>query len=210
MDGAGLQSIIDRGYGIAAQRIGFPCSVYRPASMLNPVGGTPLYTNVMAGFTTGSEYSRYNKPKVPDWTALLDGTNIQIGDWFVGAQGTFYIADMQKILPIAAIRCNRTVSIVRPTYTVTGVMEQVDSTIATALPVFAYTSRDKATAPSAFPSPTESAAGMPVMEFYINAHTIGQILKNDVIVDENGDRYVIDAPTFTSFGFVVLAHIEKP
>ena len=205
MDGAGLQSIIDRGYGIAAQRIGFPCSVYRPASMLNPVGGTPLYTNVMAGFTTGSEYSRYNKPKVPDWTALLDGTNIQIGDWFVGAQGTFYIADMQKILPIAAIRCNRTVSIVRPGYSAVSATPVAETTIASSFPVFGFTST-RGRSLSGIPVQTQSDSGIHGMVFYLNNHSVGGIRIEDVIVDENGDRFVIDSAALTSFGYIVETH----
>lgn len=205
MDGATLQSIINQGYGIAAQNIGFPCSVYRSASMVNPLTTTPVYTGFQASFTTGVGYSKYPNPKAPDWEALFDGTNIQIGDWFVGAQGTFYVADMPKILPVAAVRCNRTVSIVRPGYSAVSPTPVAETTIASSFPVFGFTST-RGRSLSGIPVQTQSDSGIHGMQWYINNHTIGQIRIEDVIVDENGDRFVIESAASTSFGFIVETH----
>lgn len=211
MNGSKAQQLIYRGYGKAATQIGFGCIVYRSSSLLSPISpGNVVASNVPASFTTGFEYSEYNKPKNPFWTALIDGNALQIGDWVVGPQGTYYIADMQKILPIAAVNCNRVVSIVRPGYSGSGPMEQTDVAIASNLPIFTYTSGNRGKRPAGFPGPSETEAPMPELECIINSHDSNAIRKSDVIIDELGDRYVIETHNPTSFGHIVLARIEKP
>jgi hypothetical protein len=59
----------------------------------------------------------YRKPNgygKPIWYALLDGNALQVGDYFIGPGGTFFIATMQKLLPILAVECNRVISLYRP------------------------------------------------------------------------------------------------
>ncbi|OYV99043.1 MAG: hypothetical protein B7Z62_02070 [Deltaproteobacteria bacterium 37-65-8] len=211
MDAATLQSKVYSGYAKAALRMGLPFDVYRSAGLLTPIAiGNKVHTGLLASFTTGMQYSAYNKPTKPDWIGILDGSQVQLGDWLVGVNDTFWIADMQPLLPIAAAQANRTVSIMRPSYTTTAPMEAQETAIATALPVFMQTKRDVGSAPPDFPTRTNSEAAVPKWTTWINAHAVGQILKNDVMVDENGERYVIDSPDLTSFGYICLSHIEKP
>lgn len=211
MDGATLQAKINKAYGKSASKVGFPATLYRSASLINPIANrNVVQTGVMVSFAPSLSYSDYNKPKVPDWTCLVDGALVQIGDWLVGVQGTFYIADLQMTLPIPAVQCDRIVSIIRPSYSTHGPLTPVETTIATALPVFAYTAKDKGSAPAGFVAPTESRADVPELEVYINARNVGDIQKNDVIVDELGNRYVIETYNPTSFGFIVIARLEKP
>lgn len=120
MDGTRLQAQIDRGYAICASKIGLPFDVYRPSSLLTPIAsGNKVLTAFLASFTVSKDtlnYMSYNKPKVPMWTAILDSSQVQIGDWLIGAQGIFFIADKQALQPIPAIQCSGNVSIVRPGY----------------------------------------------------------------------------------------------
>lgn len=60
------------------------------------------------------KYGKPNKYGKPTWYALVDGTNLEVGDYFVGPGGTFFIAALQSLLPILVVECNRTVSIFRP------------------------------------------------------------------------------------------------
>jgi hypothetical protein len=59
-------------------------------------------------------YKKPNKYGKATWYALVDGTNLEVGDYFVGPQGTFFIAALQPLLPILVVECNRVVSILRP------------------------------------------------------------------------------------------------
>jgi hypothetical protein len=65
------------------------------------------------------KYGRPNKYGKATWYALVDGTNLAVGDYFIGQQGTFFIATMQALLPILVVECNRVVNIFRP-YSQTG------------------------------------------------------------------------------------------
>jgi hypothetical protein len=60
------------------------------------------------------KYGKPNKYGKATWYALVDGTNLNVGDYFVGPQGTFFIAALQPLLPILVVECNRTVSVFRP------------------------------------------------------------------------------------------------
>lgn len=211
MDAATLQSRIYSGYGKAAARIGLPMDVYRSASMLNPLGaGNRIVSGQLANVTTGWDYGKFNVPKQPLWTLVADASSLNIGDWLVGAEGKFYLADKQSLLPLPVVECNRSVTITRPSYSTTGALEQAETTVASAFPVFMQSKRDKGHTPAGFPDATESTAATPTWLAYINAHGVSDIRKNDVVTDENGVRYVIDVPDLTSFGYIVEMHAEVP
>jgi hypothetical protein len=299
MSGVLIQNRQNRINALTATHIGLPFDVYRSASMLAPLAaGNKVITGLMASFAVSVpalDFRNYNKPHVPFWTAILDNAQIQIGDWLVGAPGTFYIADKQALQPIPAIQCGSVVTIARPGYvtapgpiqafgavvggtlytdgvyaavslsggsgsgakatitvlggsvssvvltskgigyavgdmlsalassiggtgsgfsvrvnTTAGPLASGETNIATNFPVFGYTSKDRGGKPAGFTEATETAAEMPSVEFYINSHTVGSVLKNDVLIDETGVRFIIDTPNRTSFGFIANARIEKP
>lgn len=211
MNGTQLAALVAQGYAIAADNIGLPHDVYRSASMLTPLEiANRLISALPASMTTNYQYSGYNKPKVPDWKLIADISQLAIGDWLVGGQGTFYVADIQPLLPTPVVQCNHVANIMRPGYTVAGSLEQTETQIASSFPIFMQSKRDKDHTPSGFPTATESATSLPMWVAYINAHSVSQIQKNDVVIDENGTRYIIDVPDLTSFGYVVEMHIETP
>lgn len=114
MDAATLQNRIYKGYGKAAIRIGPVFSQFRPTSVTNPLGGTPIAT-LNASFNAMD--MKYGKPNVYGkalWYCLVDGTQMQVGDYLKSASQTFFIAAMQQTLPILAVECNRTLTVHRP------------------------------------------------------------------------------------------------
>jgi hypothetical protein len=213
MDAATLQSRIYKGFGKSALHAGYAFAVYRSSSMINPIAvGNMVIASINSVFAPSSTYrlSSYNKPEVPDWTAIVDATQMQAGDWLVGVSGTYYIADLQPLLPIPAIQCNRTISISRAGYTTVAPLEPTQTVIATNLPCFMGNKRDKESSPTSFPAPSDTKTGQPNWLFYINTRGVADIRKNDLITDENGVNYVIDVPNLTSFGYICIAHNEKP
>jgi hypothetical protein len=114
MDGAKIQQKVYRGYAIAASKIGTAYSQYRPVTA-DITALQPISTSLLASFNAEDmTYSKPNKYAKPTWYALLDGTQTQVGDYLVGAEGTFFIAAQQALLPILAVECNRTLSFARP------------------------------------------------------------------------------------------------
>lgn len=117
MDGATIQAKIYRGYAQAAARVGTSYAQYRPTAALTAAvaGATPIST-ILAAFDAKPDF-RFQVPNgyaKPIWFALADGTNLLVGDYLVGAGGTFFVAGRQALLPIQAVSCNATVSVIRP------------------------------------------------------------------------------------------------
>lgn len=114
MNSVRMNQLIYRGLGKAAQRIGPTCTVYRPASALLPISPENIVTTLPASFTTSYNFSKPNSYGQPTWQAILDGTQVEAGDYIVGPDGTWFIAAKQPLLPILAVDCPRTVDIFRP------------------------------------------------------------------------------------------------
>ncbi len=113
MDGATLQAKVYAGYARAALRVGLPYDLYRPTGPNNPTGGAKLAT-LSAAFTVhGQANFQFGAPsdyQKPLFHALLDGTQVQIGDYLVSetnVQGAFFIASKDAGVPILAVQCNR-------------------------------------------------------------------------------------------------------
>ena len=116
MNGATLQAKVYAGYAKAALRIGLPYDLYRPTSANNPIGGTKLAV-LSAAFTVhGPANFQFGVPsdyQKPLFHALLDGSQVQIGDYLVSetnVQGPFFVASKDAGVPILAVQCNRTLS----------------------------------------------------------------------------------------------------
>lgn len=212
MDGAKLQLKLLKGYATAARVIGTPFDVYRSASMMTPIALGNKIATLPASFTTGLNYATYNKPNAPLWTVLIDASSLLPGDWLVDGSNTYFLADIQPLLPLPAVGCSTTVSIARPSYgtATAGGYETTDSLIAQNLPVFMIGKKDKTTSPHWFPGSTDSVVATPEWQFYINSRVEGAVKAHDVIIDSQGTRYEIDTLSFTSFGYIVTARIEKP
>lgn len=217
MDGDKAQLKGWKGNGQAAKRIGSQFDVYRSASMLNPLDAANKIATVWASFTTGMQYATYNKPAKPDWTVLVDATNLRPGDWLVREGETFFIADIQQNLPIPAIGCSAVVDIARPGYgSIGGGFSTQEHLVSQAMPVFMFNKKDKTSAPSWFPASTDSTVSLPEWTFFINARGLNDLRAHDVIIGDQVDaqgercRYEIGALTLTSFGYIVNAKLEKP
>lgn len=210
MDGAKIQSLINKGLGKASKKLGSTFSVYRSASLLNPLDPANARPDIQASITTGYQYSRFNKPNAPEWTLVADATDLLPGDWLVGDQ-TFYLATIQPLLPMPVIQCNRVVSITRPGYSSAGGnLEASEITVASSLPVFMFSKGAKAASAHAIAFPTNTTAAMDEWVVYINARALNGIQKHDILVDENGDKYEFSVVNFTDWGCIATVRTEKP
>lgn len=227
MDGAKLHAKILKGYGKAAKLLGTQFYVYRSNSMIAPTDKANKIAVALATFTTGMDYATYNKPSVPFWTAMVDQSGfspgdptlgiapdaLAAGDWLSDGARTFYIAEIQPLLPIPAIECTAVVSIERAGYGTDadgGLSPEAITTIATGLPVFMFSKKDKSAAPPWFPASTSSVDSLPEHQLYINARNVGDVQVGDVVIDELGLRYHVTTASRTGWGYIVTAKLEKP
>lgn len=212
MDGAKIQAKVNKGYAIAARKVGTPYNVFRSADLMNPLDlGNKIY-ELPAWFATALGSSKFNKPTAPLWSVVIDPTNLLAGDWISNGAQTFYLADKQALLEFPGVGCNLAVDIERPGYVeaVGGGAEPGFTTIAQALPVFMISKKDKSTAPHWFPTATDSTVALPEWQVWINARTEGQIKAHDVLVDSQGLRYEVDTLSFGSFGYVATVKVMQP
>jgi hypothetical protein len=162
-----------------------------------------------------AEDMSYKKPRgygKATWYALVDGTNLEVGDYFVGPQGAFFIAAMQPLLPILVVECNRIVSVFRPqTQTVNGIAPYGGNDAATETllvsgrpcSILQGTKGEKAEGglPGDARSPWWSVL-MPIAG--LDMHM------DDILVDELGRRYVASSVEETALGFRVTVMSDLP
>jgi hypothetical protein len=119
MDAATLQTRINAGYGKAALRIGYQFAIYRPtAPSAVLVPANVVGDQVYAAFTAKSSNFSFVKSggyKDALWDGLFDPTTTLVGDYLYNvAHGTFFIIALQEQLPVLCVKCNNTLSLVRP------------------------------------------------------------------------------------------------
>ncbi|MDY7525492.1 hypothetical protein [Sphingomonas sp. 10B4] len=114
MDAATLNARVYAGRAKAAQRIGTPFTIYRPAGTVNPLTASQGGTFVALNAADNS----YRKPNLyghPIWFADMDGRLVNTGDYLVSADSVqiYFVGAKQSLLPIVAIECNQAVRITR-------------------------------------------------------------------------------------------------
>lgn len=112
MTPAEVQAKLNAGYAKGARVLGSDYSVYRPSTAANPL--TTLIIAQKAAISA-KDYSwmKVNKPGELIWLCLMDGTLTRRGDYLVGASDTFFIASQLLNQPILCIKCNRKVRLMR-------------------------------------------------------------------------------------------------
>lgn len=109
------------GYAKSARRVGIPYDIYRPSSVANPLAAGNKLGTIKAAFAVHSSGNfNFAKPsdyKGPMFHALLDGAQVQVGDYLndpATVFGPFFIASMNPIVPILAVQTTRVITIFRP------------------------------------------------------------------------------------------------
>jgi hypothetical protein len=118
---ATIQAAIYNGYQQAANVLGAPFDLFRPDGANTPI----QQANRVGTFNVSFDASVYTfgKPNLyakPVWYALIDGGQLVVGDYLQGDSGTFFVATLQPLLPIACVSCNATLNVLRP-YSAPGV-----------------------------------------------------------------------------------------
>lgn len=117
MDAATIQKKINAGYGKAAARVGFAFQQWRPTSSANPTTAGNNIGALNASFTVKGATFNFTQPaayKDVLFNGLFDASQTQVGDYLVGANDTYFIAQQQDLLPPLCVRCNRIVSVWAP------------------------------------------------------------------------------------------------
>ena len=216
MDGMRLQSLLNTGYARAASRIGTPHAWYRAASPFDPLQPINSLGTLPASFNIGGQYINQAKADVWLWQALVDGTQVQIGDYLGGSE-TWCIVGMQALMPIIALRCTDSISISRAgviTQTVDGAQQSTVS-VATNIPAYIQIKRDKGfSAPAGFQGgATNTSAPMPEWLIYVGLGGVTPdsfIKDGDMITNEAGNQWKVDAASTSTVIWQLFCTPYKP
>jgi len=208
MDAAKLQSKIYKGYGKAAQRIGFMSDVYRTATASTPIATGNKIASLYASFNAEDMgYKKPNKYGHPTWWCLIDGSGLQVGDYIKNLHdGTFFIAAMQQALPILVVSCNTVISVLRPMQqTAKGAVGYNADTVATEV------SRLTAFPASVLAAGTGDRNGtlpgdtkFPQFTILVPNVSGVEIRTSDIINDDIGRRFVVISAELTDLGWRLI------
>ena len=202
MDGASLQAKIYAGYAKTALKSGRAYAQYRSASAITPIAPGNLLGNVNCLFAPNPNFVLPHKYKIPARALYADGRLLAQRDILVGPYGTFYVGDMEPLLPMQMIRCNDSLSIQRLTYTGTT---QILTSLATAMPAFRQlklVSQKSVTGIGG--AQTASTA---ISEFFFFLPIAASLVREgDVIAGNDGVVFTLDTVDDTEIGTVLTAH----
>ncbi len=200
-----IQAKIWRGYNIAAQKLGATYQFYRPSG-----GSFPGTATISLPVSLNAEDMKYGKPNKyakATWYALVDGTTLDVGDYFIGPQGTFFVAALQPLLPIFVVECNRTVTLSRvqmpagiaaPAYG--GMTAANEIAYANGVPCSILQGTKGEKSDANLPADTR----MPWFNVLMPA-SVGSVQYGDLMVDDRGYRYVVSSAELTDLGYRLTA-----
>lgn len=204
MDGTTAQARIYAGYAKTAARMGQPYAQYRAASPITPIAGGNLLRSLECVFAPTDTFRAPHAYKQPTRIMFADGRLLAQNDILVGPYGTFFVADMQPLLPIEIIWCNDSLAIQRLTYS-GSTQVQAFTQVATALPAFVMLKKvDQKSVTGIGGASTASTAIGEFFAFMPIAH--GVVLQGDVVTVAAGVAYTLDTIDNTESGVVITMH----
>ena len=214
VDDSLIQTRLDLGYAKAAAALGTLYQQYRAAGPDNPT--TTLIASLTAWITTdpgltGATPMLFGKPQ---WFAAIERAGLQVGDYLIGAQGTFFVTSVDYPSPVGLIYCNRSLSVARAQDALPlGVAPQrFGAAIQTAKPfmvgwpaaVLQLSSGSK-TASTGMNLPSDSKVPGVAMLLPVSAP---QIRFNDLACDDLGQTYMVAAAELTTLGWRITGELQ--
>jgi hypothetical protein len=212
MDGPKAQDRIYKGYGIAADHIGLPYTIYRSPDGIDPIEPANIVGEINMTHTNSWTYMNVKKYGDNAWIILADGRELYVGDYLVSPQRTFFIASMEHLQPILGVMCDRIITISRPKAPDgvgdVGYSGYEDITPATH-PVlyqnvpasFLKSSRGEK---NRVALPTD--AKMPWYAAYLPYWEAAFLRNGDIITDTNKQQYIVSDNEHTSMGWHLNVH----
>jgi hypothetical protein len=114
MDPARLTDRVHRGLNAAARVVGADTDAYRPSGSSDPLAPTNRFLRLRAAFTAhDGRFAHPNAYGEALCYGILDAAYTRPGDYLTQADGVWFIAAQQRLLPVLCVQTNRVVSFFR-------------------------------------------------------------------------------------------------
>ncbi len=209
MDGSRIQSLVNRGYALSAQRVGLPHTQFRPSGPGNPLAAANLLATLSAAFSVDNY--RFGRPSdygKPEHQALVDGSQLLVGDYLVGPAGTYFIAALDPLVPILAISCNTILNVRHPAAPAStglvgygGDVASAETVVMTGWPSSLLEGTKGEKPDSGLPGDARAAWYQVLMPAAVGV----SILPYDILIDAAAHRYKVSSAELTSKGWRLTA-----
>jgi hypothetical protein len=205
MDPARLTDRVHRGLNAAARAVGADTDAYRPSGASDPLAPTNRFLRLRVAFTAhDGRFAHPNAYGEALCYGILDAAYTRPGDYLTQAEGVWFIAAQQRLLPVLCVRTNRIVSFLRAEApSRTGVNQYGGKTTAKSRPlltnwpasVLGVASRGHPTAD------LPSDASVPYWTVLLPAVPGVVLLPSDRMADDLGRVAVVAAAELTELGW---------
>jgi hypothetical protein len=210
--GLHVQDLLDRGLGKAAGKLGLIHGVFRPASVGCPLMEGNRFQNLHSWFQRGSPLAKGRAGwSEASWSGIFDRGYTKPGDYLHGPFGTYFVAVQDPLAEALCIRCSRTVSVVRPIGArraganhYSGTVRGKEREVLSAWPCFITVARANRAAASGLPG--DGLAGQAELLLPLLPPEFGGPQKADLVNDDRGFSYVVDAVEESDLGLRIAIH----
>lgn len=194
MDGTLLNAKIQRGYAMAASKIGQSVDVYRSTAangIDSPIQPANKIATLPAAFSIKGQYTQAPGYNTNLWTVAIDLTNVKTGDVLQGATDTYVMVSTVPLLPPLALNTSNTVRVTRPSgpsgVGSVGYGEVTQTPVISGVPAFISQKKDSGHPPVGLPGDLSKR-----MYWEIDLYApIGTIRAMDIVTDDLGYRYQV-------------------
>lgn len=210
MSGSQFEEVFNIGPQICGSILGSPYQQFRPSGASNPLSAGNLLAIVSAWITAdakgmGNRPANYAKPV---WFGMFDPTITQVGDYFVGPLGTFFIASQNVPQPFQVVLCNHTVTITQPSVQTAfgeqpygGDVQSTEIILATSWPCSMLQGTKGETGTSRLPGDVKQP-----WDIILLPPIPGVNLRNNFIAtDETGQRHIMSSTELSALGWRITA-----
>jgi hypothetical protein len=214
MSGSNIAQLFLVGPQVTAQVIGLPYNHYRPNGVNAPTGVGNLIGSINAWITAdevgrGNRAANYGKPV---WYGMFDPTVTAVGDYFIGALGTFFIASQNVPQPMQVVMCNATFSISQPAGMSTlgaqsaygADARATETIIATGWPGSLLMSSKQKAGTGRLPGDND----MPTAIVLLPAIPGVTIRNNLILTDANSQRRIVSSAELTALGWRLMTTLS--
>jgi hypothetical protein len=205
MDPARLTDRVHRGLNAAARAAGADTDAYRPSGASDPLASTNRFLRLRAVFTAhDGQFKRPNAYGEALCCGIFDAAYTRPGDYLTQADGVWFIAAQQRLLPVLCVQTNRVVSFFRAaTPSRTGVNNYGGTTTKSSRPLLTnWPASVLGVSGRGHPSADlPSDAEVPYWTVLLPAVPGVVLLPSDVMRDDLGRNAVVAAAELTELGW---------